>query len=269
MVGAHAQDRHLHCRRAPPPPPRQLTPIHHSMQNSRAPRARSPRSPRPPLRRADRKNDLRALRDLLPRAPLVGRRAAGRHAQDGEAPAAHGAEVQQGERLRDRAEVGRRRLELAVDPQGGRGQGLLPRQLVGPDALPRRGDVREELRARGRRRGVREHVRHQGVGRRAQARLRHAGAPQRVGAKFLGAILRRARATLALITLASSSPAGCLLEEHRLAHVPARRRRDVQALQAQERRVLLRRRRLEAAVRPQRRAPLQHARAWSVPPLFS
>ena len=234
------------------------------MQNSRAPRARSPRSPRPPLRRADRKNDLRALRDLLPRAPLVGRRAAGRHAQDGEAPAAHGAEVHQNKRLRDRAEVGRRRLELAVDPQGGRGQGLLPRQLVGPDALPRRGDVREELRARGRRRGVREHVRDQGVGRRAQARLRHAGAPQFVGAKFLGAILRRARATLAL-TLAFVARAGCLLEEHRLAHVPARRRRDVQALQAEERRVLLRRRRLEAAVRPQRRAPLQRARGLFPP----
>ena len=147
------------------------------MQNSRAPRARSPRSPRPPLDRADRKNDLRALRDLLPRAPLVGRRTAGRHAQDGEAPAAHGAKVHQNKRLRDRAEVGRRRLELAVDPQDWRGEGLLPRQLVGPDALPRRGDVREELRARGRRRGVREHVRDQGVGRRAQARLRHAGAP--------------------------------------------------------------------------------------------
>ena len=78
---------------------------------------------------------------------------------------------------------------------------------MGPDALPRRGDVREELRARGRRRGVREHVRDQGVGRRAQARLRHAGAPQFVGAKFLGAILRRARATLALITLAFVSRA--------------------------------------------------------------
>ena len=264
MVGAHAQDRHLHCRRAPPPPPHQLTPIHQCMQNSRAPRARSPRSPRPPLHRADRKNDLRALRDLLPRAPLVGRRAAGRHAQDGEAPAAHGAEVHQNKRLRDRAEVGRRRLELAVDPQGGRGQGLLPRQLVGSDALPRRGDVREELRARGRRRGVREHVRDQGVGRRAQARLRHAGAPQFVGAK----IPRRnspARAQLALTLAFAVARAGCLLEEHRLAHVPARRRRDVQALQAEERRVLLRRRRLEAAVRPQRRAPLQHARGLFPP----
>ena len=193
------------CAKSPPPLPPSATAAassinaHSSLRAKfELARARSPRSPRPPLHRADRKNDLRALRDLLPRAPLVGRRAAGRHAQDGEAPAAHGAEVQQGERLRDRAEVGRRRLELAVDPQGGRGQGLLPRQLVGPDALPRRGDVREELRARGRRRGVREHVRDQGVGRRAQARLRHAGAPQFVGAKFLGAILRRARATLAL-----------------------------------------------------------------------
>lgn len=229
---------------------------------------RAPRSPRPPLHRTDHKNDLRALRNLLPRAPLVGRRAAGRHAQDGEAPAAHGAEVHQNKRLRDRAEEGRCRLELAVDPQGGRGQGLLPRQLVGPDALPRRGDVREELRARGRRRGVREHVRDQGVGRRAQARLRHAGAPQLVGAKFLGAILRP-RAQLSLSSRSLSSPA---------RRVPTRRT----SARARTCSTTTRRTSSSSSRTPSspststsrscRAASTARAaptRAWSVPPLFS
>ena len=264
MVGAHAQDRHLHCRRAPPPPPHQLTPIHHCVQNSslRAHDRHAHHAHRSTAQTAKMIYARSAISFLVllssADAQQVGTLKTEKHPQltVQRCTKTNGCATEQKKVVVDSNWRWTHKVGEAKDCYHGNSWDptLCPDAATCAKNCALEGADEEYENTY----GIRASGAELKLGFVTQAR-------RNASAQFSSAQFSGARAQLSLSSRSLSSPAGCLLEEHRLAHVPARRRRDVQALQAEERRILLRRRRLEVAVRPQRRAPLQHARGLFPP----